>query len=106
MLKKWSCTKVKSTVKSSPPRTFEGWNSASANMVFVVCTLHCTIAVLHVPWTKTTVVFYSFMCLTTFTTFFREFLGQAWMKKNKEEKAPNICLMTERFNDVSYVSHY
>ena len=28
------------------------------------------------------------------------------MKKNKEEKAPNICLMTERFNDVSYLSHY
>ena len=49
---------------SVTPHTLEGWNSASANMVFVVCTLYCTIAVLHVPWTKTTVVFYSFMCLT------------------------------------------
>ena len=26
----WSCTKVKSAVKSSPPRTLEGWSSASA----------------------------------------------------------------------------
>ena len=32
---------------------------------------------------------------------FREFLGQAWMKEDKKDKAPNICLITERFNDVS-----
>ena len=31
----------------------------------------------------------------------REFLGQAWMKEDKKERAPNICLITERFNDVS-----
>ncbi len=31
----------------------------------------------------------------------REFLGQAWLKEEKKERAPNICLMTERFNDVS-----
>ena len=32
---------------------------------------------------------------------YREFLGQAWLKEEKKDKAPNICLMTERFNDVS-----
>jgi hypothetical protein len=32
--------------------------------------------------------------------FHREFLGQAWTKEDKKEKAPNICLITERFNDV------
>lgn len=32
---------------------------------------------------------------------FREFLGQAWMKTDKSSKAPNILLMTKRFNDVS-----
>jgi hypothetical protein len=32
---------------------------------------------------------------------YREFLGQAWLKEEKKERAPNICLMTERFNDVS-----
>ena len=31
---------------------------------------------------------------------FSEFLGQAWNKTEKKDKAPNICLMTERFNDV------
>ena len=31
----------------------------------------------------------------------REFLGQAWMKEDKKERAANICLITERFNDVS-----
>lgn len=30
-----------------------------------------------------------------------EFLGQAWMKPEKATKAPNILLMTRRFNDVS-----
>ena len=30
----------------------------------------------------------------------REFLDQAWMKPEKKEKSPNICLITERFNDV------
>ena len=35
----------------------------------------------------------------------REFLGQAWMKEDKKERAANICLITERFNDVSlYIS--
>ena len=33
----------------------------------------------------------------------REFLGQAWTKEDKKEKAPNICLITERFNDVSNI---
>lgn len=32
---------------------------------------------------------------------FREFLGQAWMKPDKNSKAPHIILMTKRFNDVS-----
>ena len=31
----------------------------------------------------------------------REFLGQAWMKEDKKKLATNICLITERFNDVS-----
>lgn len=35
--------------------------------------------------------------------FFREFLGQAWMKPEKATKAPNILLMTRRFNDVSII---
>ncbi|XP_060537024.1 ras-specific guanine nucleotide-releasing factor 2-like [Cylas formicarius] len=30
-----------------------------------------------------------------------EFLGQAWMKGDKEKKAPHILMMTKRFNDVS-----
>ncbi|KAF4533003.1 hypothetical protein B566_EDAN000692 [Ephemera danica] len=30
-----------------------------------------------------------------------EFLGQAWMKPDKANKAPNILLMTKRFNEVS-----
>ena len=34
-------------------------------------------------------------------TCIREILGQAWMKAEKKEKAPHICLITERFNDVS-----
>jgi hypothetical protein len=29
-----------------------------------------------------------------------EFLGQAWNKKGKEEKAPNILAMINRFNEV------
>ena len=33
----------------------------------------------------------------------REFLGQAWMKEDKKKLAPNISLITERFNDVSFV---
>ena len=32
----------------------------------------------------------------------REFLGQAWMKEDKKKLAPNISLITERFNDVSF----
>ncbi|GBO41855.1 Ras-specific guanine nucleotide-releasing factor 2, partial [Araneus ventricosus] len=32
-----------------------------------------------------------------------EFLGQAWMKPEKATKAPNILLMTRRFNDVSRI---
>ena len=30
-----------------------------------------------------------------------EFLGQAWNKQDKKEKAPHISLMSERFNDVT-----
>ncbi|XP_076221381.1 ras-specific guanine nucleotide-releasing factor 1 isoform X3 [Nomia melanderi] len=30
-----------------------------------------------------------------------EFLGQAWMKEDKATRAPNILLMTKRFNEVS-----
>ncbi|CAH1153713.1 unnamed protein product [Phaedon cochleariae] len=30
-----------------------------------------------------------------------EFLGQAWMKGDKEKRAPHIIMMTKRFNDVS-----
>ena len=42
--------------------------------------------------------------LTFVLTFnFREFLGQVWMKEDKKEKAQNICLITERFNDVSLI---
>ena len=36
----------------------------------------------------------------------REFLGQAWMKEDKKERAANICLITERFNDVSFFLHF
>lgn len=32
---------------------------------------------------------------------YREFLGQAWMKDDKNVRAPNILLMTRRFNHVS-----
>jgi hypothetical protein len=32
---------------------------------------------------------------------FREFLGQAWMKTDKANKAHHILLMTKRFNEVS-----
>ena len=32
---------------------------------------------------------------------FREFLGQAWTKENKDVRAPHITLMTRRFNEVS-----
>ena len=30
-----------------------------------------------------------------------EFLGQAWNKQDKKERAPHISLMSERFNDVT-----
>ena len=33
----------------------------------------------------------------------REFLGQAWMKEDKKKLAPNISLITERFNDVGVI---
>ena len=36
-----------------------------------------------------------------FTIQSSEFLGQAWNKSEKEKKAPNIVLMTRRFNDMS-----
>lgn len=36
-----------------------------------------------------------------FLACFREFLGQAWMKNDKNSRAPHILLMTKRFNDVS-----
>jgi hypothetical protein len=32
---------------------------------------------------------------------FREFLGQAWTRENKDVKAHHITLMTRRFNEVS-----
>lgn len=35
--------------------------------------------------------------------YFREFLGQAWMKPDKEKKAPHILMMTKRFNDISHL---
>ena len=31
---------------------------------------------------------------------FRELLGQSWMKDNKEAKAPNVLLVSKRFNEV------
>ncbi|KAJ8969024.1 hypothetical protein NQ317_013830 [Molorchus minor] len=30
-----------------------------------------------------------------------QFLGQAWMKSDKDKKAPHIIMMTKRFNDMS-----
>jgi hypothetical protein len=33
-----------------------------------------------------------------------EFLGQAWNKKGKEEKAPNILAMINRFNEVRFTA--
>lgn len=32
---------------------------------------------------------------------FREFFGRAWMKDDKNIKAPHIILMTKRFNELS-----
>jgi len=44
------------------------------------------------------------LTLTDFDLFQRiqakEFLGQAWNKEGKEEKAPSICALIERFNEV------
>ncbi|CAG9855230.1 unnamed protein product [Phyllotreta striolata] len=37
-----------------------------------------------------------FICISS-----DEFLGQAWMKSEKDKKAPHIIMMTKRFNDVS-----
>ncbi|XP_043515989.1 ras-specific guanine nucleotide-releasing factor 2-like isoform X4 [Frieseomelitta varia] len=31
----------------------------------------------------------------------KEFLGQAWIKLDKATRAPNICLLTKRFNEMS-----
>ncbi|KAK1124151.1 hypothetical protein K0M31_007175 [Melipona bicolor] len=31
----------------------------------------------------------------------KEFLGQAWTKADKASRAPNICLLTKRFNEMS-----
>ena len=39
-----------------------------------------------------------------FWTNFSEFLGQAWTKVDKQVRAPNICLITKRFNDVSWTN--
>lgn len=33
--------------------------------------------------------------------FFREFLGQAWTKADKAERAPHILMMTAHFNHIS-----
>jgi len=33
--------------------------------------------------------------------FSREFFGRAWMKDDKNVKAPHIILMTKRFNELS-----
>ena len=33
-----------------------------------------------------------------------EFLGQSWLKGEKNELSPHIVIMTKRFNDVSYLS--
>ena len=33
--------------------------------------------------------------------FSSEFLGQSWTKPGKEAAAPNIVLITKRFNEVS-----
>ena len=36
-----------------------------------------------------------------FTINSNEFLEQAWIKSERNEKAPHIVIMTKRFNDVS-----
>lgn len=41
------------------------------------------------------------MILFRLNQFYREFLGQAWMKTDKATRAPHITLMTKRFNEVS-----
>ena len=42
------------------------------------------------------------MCdvIVTCCFLFRELLGQSWMKDNKEAKAPNVLLVSKRFNEV------
>jgi hypothetical protein len=35
-----------------------------------------------------------------------ELLATAWMKPDKEEKAPNILLFSKRFNDVRFFYSY
>ena len=42
------------------------------------------------------------MCdvIVTSCFVFRELLGQSWMKDNKEAKAPNVLLVSKRFNEV------
>ena len=39
-----------------------------------------------------------------FTIMSSEFLGQSWLKGEKNELSPHIVIMTKRFNDVSYLS--
>ena len=36
-----------------------------------------------------------------FTIMSSEFLEQAWLKGEKNERSPHIVIMTKRFNDVS-----
>lgn len=36
-----------------------------------------------------------------YVRFSREFFGRAWMKDDKNMKAPHIILMTKRFNELS-----
>ena len=39
-----------------------------------------------------------------FTIMSSEFLGQSWLKGEKNELSPHIVIMTKRFNDVSHLS--
>ena len=41
-----------------------------------------------------------------FTVMSSEFLEQAWLKSEKNEKSPHIVIMTKRFNDVSFLGTF